>query len=96
MAAINETRSNEGTTVEVGTQTNHFCAEFTVDLDNSQNSEAADRSYTLTLNQQRLLKRLTLTTLRLFTWMAMKLMRTLKNILKNKLLQIMSVKNAEG
>ena len=31
--------------VEVGTQTNHFCADFTVDLDNSQSSEAADRSY---------------------------------------------------
>ena len=38
MAAINETR-------EVGTQTNHYCADFTVDLDNSQSSEAADRSY---------------------------------------------------
>ena len=45
MAAINETRSNEGTAVEDGTQTNHFCADFTVDLDNSQSSEAADRSY---------------------------------------------------
>ena len=45
MAAINETCSNEGTTVEVGTQTNHFCADFTADLDNSQSSEQADRSY---------------------------------------------------
>ena len=41
MAAINETCYNEGTTVEVGTQTNHFCADFTADLDNSQSSEKA-------------------------------------------------------
>ena len=98
MAAINETRSNEGTTVEVGTQTNHFCADFTVDLDNSQSSEAADRSY-FNSESATLLKRLALTTLRLFTWifiMKIEAMRTLKNILKNKLLHIMSVKNAEG